>query len=166
LNKHATIVASKFKIFAEFIKAFEKNNFVSDYLESGPYQLKNAFFGFEKYLMTETRISTNPRDSYYTNENVALDIHNDEDEDEAAEVTAQIKLLGRPESTRLSWIDDAASSEVDFEIEISLIYYLVTDMETPLSKTMTIDLSFITTFGAKFQLLPHIHPRPWPNFLL
>lgn len=84
--------------------------------------------------MTETRISTNPRDSYYTNENVA--------------------------------IDDAASSEVDFEIEISLIYYLVTDMETPLSKIMTIDLSFITTFGAKFQLLPHIHPRPWPNFLL
>ena len=153
----------------------------------------------------KVRISTpNFRETYYTNENVTLDIHIHNNEDEAAEVTAQIRLFGRPESTRLSWIDDAASSEgitditsknystnsisrtigrleslakvalplrlsdtndaLDFELEISLVYYLVTDMETPISKTMTIDLSFITPFGAKFQLLPRIHPRPWPNF--
>ena len=60
----------------------------------------------------KVRISTpNLRETYYTNENVTLDIHIHNDEDEAAEVTAQIRLFGRPESTRLSWTDDAASSE-------------------------------------------------------
>lgn len=53
---------------------------------------------------------------------------------------------------------------VDHEIEITVRYYLVSDLETPISKTVTIELPFIRPFEANYDFLPRVHSHPWPDF--
>lgn len=154
------------------------------------------------------RISTpNLKNTYYTNERVALRIEIHNEEDEAAEISAEIRLFGSPDSlTKLQWLDgeDSSqtpvsesstptegpshflnrkigvlehSSDVDLTVvladtqdaakhalEISALYHLVSDPQTPIIKTITVDIAFVRPFEANYEFLPHIHPLPWPNF--
>lgn len=154
------------------------------------------------------RISTpNLKDTYYTNEQVALRIGIRNEEDEAADVSAELRLFGSPESTiKLQWLDGEGdsvppasgsetptegpshflkrnigilerSSDKDFGIvladthdaakyalEISTVYHLVSDVQTPIIKTIAVDISFVRPFEANYEFLPRIHPQPWPNF--
>lgn len=154
------------------------------------------------------RISTpNLKDTYYTNERVALRISIHNEEDEFADVSLDIRLFGNPESTaKLLWLDGDDSSEplasgassptegpshflkrslgvmehssdqsltvvladthdvAKYALEISAVYHLVSDVQTPIIKTITVDLEFIRPFEANYEFLPHIHPQPWPNF--
>lgn len=154
------------------------------------------------------RISTpNLKHTYYTNERVALRIGVHNEEDEAVDVSAEIRLFGSPDSlTKLQWLDGEDSSEppvsesstptegpshflnksigvlersshkdlvvvlaetqnaAKHALEISAVYHLVSDPQTPIIKTITIDLAFIRPFEANYEFLPRIHPQPWPNF--
>ncbi|KAJ5226759.1 uncharacterized protein N7469_006765 [Penicillium citrinum] len=154
------------------------------------------------------RISTpNLRSTYYTNERVTLSIGIHNEEDERAEVLAEVRLFGTPESTaKLAWseadsspdsaesgsstptegpshfikqsvgfLDRSADKELGivladtqeaakFSLEISAVYHLVSDVQTPIIKTITVELSFIRPFEANYDFLPHIHPLPWPDF--
>ena len=157
----------------------------------------------------KVRIGTpNLMDNYYTDERVVLDIHIENEEDEAAEISVVVKLLGLSEShARLSWVDEESidsdsdessddkpadgmihsqrrsighlassaavdlgvlvsntSDPLDYELEISVFYNLVSDAETPISKTTTVDLSFIRPFEATHEFLPRLHDNPWPDF--
>lgn len=53
---------------------------------------------------------------------------------------------------------------LDYELEITAEYHLVSDTETPISKTTTVDLSFIKPFEATHEFSPRLHTGPWPNF--
>lgn len=154
------------------------------------------------------RISTpNLKDTYYTNERVALRIGIHNEEDEAADMSAELRLFGSPESIiKLQWLDGEGSSELPtsgsstptegpshhlkrsigvlersadkdltivladtqdaakYALEISTVYHLVSDVQTPIIKTITVDLSFVRPFEANYEFLPRIHPQPWPNF--
>ncbi|KAJ5587908.1 uncharacterized protein N7459_003673 [Penicillium hispanicum] len=154
------------------------------------------------------RISTpNLRETYYTNERVALEVTIHNEEDEAADVSSEIRLFGSPESAaKLEWSDtddisDAAATgtssptespshflkrtvgvmerssvrdlsvilantqdAVKYSLEISAVYHLVSDVQTPIIKTITVELLFIRPFEANYEFLPQIHPQPWPNF--
>lgn len=154
------------------------------------------------------RISTpNLKSTYYINERVALQISIHNEEDEAADVLAEIRLFGSPESAaKLQWQngDDSQhstesgsssptegpahflkqsvgvmhrSSEKDltvaladthdatkYSLEISAIYNLLSDTQTPIIKTITVDLSFVRPFEANYDFQPDIHAQPWPNF--
>ncbi|KAJ5698445.1 hypothetical protein N7462_000450 [Penicillium macrosclerotiorum] len=154
------------------------------------------------------RISTpNLIETCYVNERVALKIKIHNEEDEAADVSAEIRLFGSPESTTtLQWLDghgdedplesgtssptegpshflkrtvgvmDSASEKeltvvlaetqdaAKYTLEVSTVYHLVSDVQTPISKTITVNLSFIRPFEANYDFMPRIHPLPWPNF--
>lgn len=154
------------------------------------------------------RISTpSLQDTYYTNERVALHISLHNEEDEAADVSTEIRLFGSPESAaKLQWLngndspettESGASSPTEgsahflkqavgvmsrssekhltvvladtqdaakYSLEISAIYNLVSDVQTPIIKTITVDLSFVRPFEANYDFLPDIHAQPWPNF--
>ncbi|ODH49704.1 hypothetical protein GX48_04229 [Paracoccidioides brasiliensis] len=56
------------------------------------------------------------------------------------------------------------SEPLDYEIEISAYYHLISDVETQIFKTVSLDLSFIRPFEANYEFLPRIHPAPWPDF--
>ncbi|BDD55043.1 hypothetical protein MAP00_000598 [Monascus purpureus] len=154
------------------------------------------------------RISTpNLREHYYTNERVILDIGIHNDENEPADISAEIRLFGHPDAgAKILWLDkegnhgmhDAADSSIveetshflrrpvgvldrasektltailtntvdasDYELEITASYHLISDIQTPIIKTVTVDLSFIRPFEANYDFLARSHPQPWPDF--
>lgn len=150
----------------------------------------------------------NLRETYYTNERIVLTIGIYNDEEEAADVSAETRLFGRPESlARLQWddgenkpekqdTDDSSTVDEedrhfikrpvgfmersskkeltimltdtndasDYQLEISAVYHLVSDTQTPIIKTETVGLSIIRPFEANYEFLPRVHPEPWPDF--
>ncbi|KAI2701285.1 hypothetical protein CBS147332_7887 [Penicillium roqueforti] len=153
------------------------------------------------------RLTTpNLKATYYTNERVMLQIGIHNEEDEAADVSAEIRLFGTESTAEIQWLDDDSSSEppdsgastptegpshylkravgvlerssnktltivladtqeaTDFTLEVSAVYHLVSDIQTPIMKNITVALSFIRPFEANYEFLPAIHPQPWPNF--
>ncbi|KAE8549706.1 hypothetical protein EYB25_008230 [Talaromyces marneffei] len=145
----------------------------------------------------------NLKPHYYTNERVSLAVAIQNNEDDAAEVAMQIRILGQPHSLlKVSWSDDAeeatefggvsvettihlksrsvgilspaAISEIpvilsntvdalEYEVDISVHYFLVSDPETPISKSISATLAFMRPFEANYDLVPRIHPDAWPN---
>ncbi|PYH82098.1 hypothetical protein BO82DRAFT_431935 [Aspergillus uvarum CBS 121591] len=154
------------------------------------------------------RISVlNMRDTYYTDEEIILkiDLHNEEDE--AAEVSAETRLFGHPDSkAKIRWLDETTSSETpssgqstpiegvshfikrpiglmessshrelaivltdtidasNYDLDISTVYNLVSDVQTPIIATTRVNLSIIRPFEANYEFLPRLHPEPWPDF--
>lgn len=74
-----------------------------------------------------------------------------------------IGTMASSTNTNLSIVLSNTIDAFDYELEISALYYLVSDVETPISKTVTVDLSFIRPFEANYEFLPRLHPQPWPN---
>ncbi|OJJ38602.1 hypothetical protein ASPWEDRAFT_65603 [Aspergillus wentii DTO 134E9] len=147
------------------------------------------------------------KETYYTNERIILTLGIHNDEDEAADVSAEARLFGRPESaTKILWLDEENNTDThdsgqssptegashfvkrplgimeasskqelvivladtndasDYEIEISAVYNLVSDTQTPIIKTVTAGLSIIRPFEANYEFVPRLHPHPWPDF--
>lgn len=51
-----------------------------------------------------------------------------------------------------------------YVIEVKVLYHLLSDRETPVSKTHSENLSITRAFEANYDLQPRIHPDPWPTF--
>ncbi|KAL2831979.1 Gryzun, putative trafficking through golgi-domain-containing protein [Aspergillus cavernicola] len=52
----------------------------------------------------------------------------------------------------------------EYELEISTVYNLVSDVHTPIIATTRLNMSIIRPFEANYEFLPRLHPQPWPNF--
>ncbi|PGH31314.1 hypothetical protein GX50_05909 [[Emmonsia] crescens] len=75
-----------------------------------------------------------------------------------------VGTLARGASRTFSALFTNTSQPLDYEVEISAFYHLVSDVETQIFKTVSLDLSFIRPFEANYEFLPRIHPAPWPDF--
>ncbi|KAI2998229.1 hypothetical protein CBS147346_8297 [Aspergillus niger] len=149
----------------------------------------------------------NLRETYYTNEEIVLRVGVDNEEEEAADVSVETRLFGRPESTaKIRWLDEESPPEMhgsgestptegnshylkrpigvmersshqeltivvtdtndalDYELEVSALYNLVSDVQTPIIASMRVGLSIIRPFEANYEFLPRLHPQPWPDF--
>lgn len=145
------------------------------------------------------------RDHYYSNERVHLRIGMHNGEDEAADVSLEVRLFGggADAATNIQWLDEASGTSetanaeeseplrflkrpvgtiacsaekelvlvlsdtgdaLEHELEISAVYSLVSDAQTRIVKTVAIELPFIRPFEANYELLPRLHPQPWPDF--
>lgn len=154
--------------------------------------------------------------NYYTDEVVILDVELDNGENEAIDVSLEVRLYGFSEtSPRFDWLDPSKNVEgqiqerenmddVDrdedgeihpvlirrrpmgliqpgathsiaalfsntfsaqkYEVEVAALYTLVSDPDTPIYKTVPIDLSFLRPFEANYEFLPRVHLAPWPDF--
>ena len=58
----------------------------------------------------------------------------------------------------------AGSEALEYILEIKALYHLVSDPDTPITKTVDIDLVFIRPFEAHYSLSPRVHPNPWPSY--
>ncbi|KAE8354465.1 Gryzun, putative trafficking through golgi-domain-containing protein [Aspergillus coremiiformis] len=52
----------------------------------------------------------------------------------------------------------------DYELEISSVYNLVSDIQTPIIATLRVNLPIIRPFEANYEFIPRLHPQPWPDF--
>ena len=51
-----------------------------------------------------------------------------------------------------------------YDVTVELSYHLVSDMETPISKTTTIRLLVVSPFEANYDFSPRLDMTPWPSF--
>lgn len=58
----------------------------------------------------------------------------------------------------------APSEPADYALEVRVLYYLLSDRDIPISKTMISDLIFNSPFEASYDLTPRMHPDPWPSY--
>jgi hypothetical protein len=52
----------------------------------------------------------------------------------------------------------------EYIIEVKVLYHLLSDRETPVSRTLAENLNITRAFEANYDLQPRIHPDPWPTF--
>lgn len=50
-----------------------------------------------------------------------------------------------------------------FEITLQATYHLVSDTATSIIQTVTFPLSIVNPFEANYELVPRLHPDPWPT---
>ncbi|KAL4914197.1 Gryzun, putative trafficking through golgi-domain-containing protein [Aspergillus aurantiobrunneus] len=150
----------------------------------------------------------NIRDTYYTNERIVLNLVIDNGEDEAADVIAEARLFGSPDSpATISWLSEGYSlnaspesgsntpveeashfvkqpigiiqsasqheipvvlsnteNSFEYELEVSAVYNLVSDVQTPIIATARSTVSIVRPFEANYEFLPRLNPLPWPDF--
>lgn len=58
----------------------------------------------------------------------------------------------------------ALPESAEYVLEITANYHLLTDPETPITKTISKDLVFIGPFEANYGFLPRLDLDPWPNY--
>jgi hypothetical protein len=51
-----------------------------------------------------------------------------------------------------------------YDMTMKTSYHLVTDLGTPVSRTMSIQFAVINPFEANYDFSPRIHPDAWPSF--
>ena len=57
-----------------------------------------------------------------------------------------------------------ATIAVDHEVEFSASYCLISERETILTKTITVDLGVVRPFEANYEFSPRVDLEPWPSF--
>ena len=72
--------------------------------------------------------------------------------------------LGPSESWQQSLWFQAMSEMTEYTLEIKAFYHLSSDPNTPVSKTTTTNLAFISPFEASYEFSPRLHPDPWPSY--
>ncbi|KAJ8116226.1 hypothetical protein OPT61_g2302 [Boeremia exigua] len=58
----------------------------------------------------------------------------------------------------------APADPADYALEVKVLYHLLSDRETPISKIMIADLVFNSPFEASYDLNARVHPEPWPSY--
>jgi solute carrier family 25 protein 38 len=51
-----------------------------------------------------------------------------------------------------------------YVVEVKVLYHLLSDPSTPISKIFTADLNVTRAFEANYEFQPRVHPDPWPSF--
>ena len=58
----------------------------------------------------------------------------------------------------------APDDPADYALEVKVIYHLLSDRDTPISKIMIADLVFNSPFEASYDLNARVHPDAWPSY--
>lgn len=58
----------------------------------------------------------------------------------------------------------APADPADYVLEVKVLYHLLSDRETPISKSMIADLVFNSPFEASYDLYARVHPDSWPSY--
>ena len=51
-----------------------------------------------------------------------------------------------------------------YNVILKVVYHLTTDPGTPITQTSVFQLNIVNPFEANYDLVPRVHPDPWPSF--
>lgn len=68
------------------------------------------------------------------------------------------------ESQKKTLLFRASPQTADISMEIQARYHLISDAETPISRTLLADMHFMRPFEANFDFKPQIQPQAWPSY--
>jgi hypothetical protein len=75
-----------------------------------------------------------------------------------------IGIMGTSSHRELEIVLTHTHDASDYELEISSVYNLVSDIQTPVIATLRVSLPIIRPFEANYEFYPRLHPQPWPDF--
>lgn len=52
---------------------------------------------------------------------------------------------------------------MSYELQLRATYHLETDSATPIIQVFTVTLNLVNAFEANYDLVPRLHPEPWPS---
>ncbi|SPJ84225.1 uncharacterized protein FTOL_10742 [Fusarium torulosum] len=58
---------------------------------------------------------------------------------------------------------DPASSPTTLDLHLRTSYHLDSDVATPIMQMLTVQLNVVNVFEANYDLVPRLHPGPWPS---
>ncbi|KAF7552488.1 hypothetical protein G7046_g7397 [Stylonectria norvegica] len=58
---------------------------------------------------------------------------------------------------------DAASAPTQYDLHLRASYHLASDSATPIVQMLPIQLNVANAFEANYDLVPRVHPDPWPS---
>lgn len=85
-------------------------------------------------------------------------------EDGSHLVERSIGIMERSAQKELAIVLSDTHIPSDYELEISTVYNLLSDVQTPIIKTVTASLSIMRPFEANYEFHPRLHPQAWPDF--
>lgn len=86
------------------------------------------------------------------------------DEEDRHFIKRPVGVMEHSSKKELSLVLTDTNDASDYQLEISVVYHLLSDVQTPIIKTETVGLSIIRPFEANYEFLPRLHPEPWPDF--
>ncbi|KAL4954588.1 Gryzun, putative trafficking through golgi-domain-containing protein [Aspergillus filifer] len=79
-------------------------------------------------------------------------------------VKRPIGVIERSSQRELPLVLSNTENSFEYELEVSAVYNLVSDVQTPIIATTRLALSIIRPFEANYEFLPRLNPSPWPDF--
>ncbi|KAM4062976.1 gryzun, putative trafficking through golgi domain-containing protein [Hirsutella rhossiliensis] len=58
---------------------------------------------------------------------------------------------------------DAVDAPCLHDVQLRASYHLESDAATPITQALPVQLSIVTPFEANYDLVPRVHPEPWPS---
>lgn len=58
---------------------------------------------------------------------------------------------------------DAPSAPTTLDLHLRTSYHLDSDVATPIMQMLTVQLNVVNAFEANYDLVPRLHPGPWPS---
>ncbi|KAF2401064.1 hypothetical protein EJ06DRAFT_475314 [Trichodelitschia bisporula] len=91
--------------------------------------------------------------------------NSDSDSDDTADLPGH--PIGRlaPGTQKTKTIRFSAPPDpTDLVLEVKVLYHLLSDRQTPVSKTHAADINIVRAFEANYEFKPLFHPEAWPSF--
>ena len=79
-------------------------------------------------------------------------------------VSREIGTIGRSMEQLHKLCFNAPIRPTECSLKVGVTYTLESDPETPVTKTLTLNIIFVSPFEANFDLLPRLDAATWPNF--
>ncbi|KAL4930053.1 uncharacterized protein BDV17DRAFT_259725, partial [Aspergillus undulatus] len=85
--------------------------------------------------------------------------------DEASHfVKRSVGVIGSSSKRDLPLVIFNTQNSFEYELEVSAVYNLVSDVQTPIIATTRLAISITRPFEANYEFLPRLNPLPWPDF--
>ena len=90
--------------------------------------------------------------------------YNGEHEEEEMRVSGvAVGSITSGASAEMTLFIDPISSTTTYELLLRTTYHLESDTATPIIQTLPVQISIVGPFEANYDLLPRLHPDPWPS---
>lgn len=84
-------------------------------------------------------------------------------EDESRAMGVAVGTISTGAVVELKLIIDPTNVSATYDLSIQATYHLDSDAATPILQTLSLPLSIVGPFEANYDLVPRLHPEPWPS---
>lgn len=90
--------------------------------------------------------------------------YNAKKDDKESHITGvTIGIIPSGSSADVVLIADAAIASTTLDVQVRATYHLESDTATPIIQTIPLQLKVVGPFEANYDLVPRLHPDPWPS---